>query len=347
MPRRFVQFIIFVVFLALFTINMRHLTPAHAETRVDVYDRQKQLVKSVVFVVGLNEYYVNNQIPGVKMDAKPLIKDGRTFVPVRYLGNALGVADENITWDGGRSKVGLRLGPNSVEMVIGVPRITSNGLDREIDVAPILSESEGRTYLPARYIAEGLGFEVDWDEATRTVLCWPRGEARPEVSTVKQYVRELAGKPEAVWELEGILGIVTEPYRSSWSYSPAWEKLTWDEATRKEAEQNNGRSYFVFRYDTEDNCIVVEINWIRNLSDIRNVELDLGPIEKVLDWRFPERPDSVREMTAYARQVAEKTRTTDGTERSPWKEYHFDGWKVSIGSIGGCFVEAIIAKEGS
>lgn len=112
MPRRFVLFLIFVVFLALFTINLRHIIPAHAETRVDVYE-QKQLVKSVVFVVGLNEYFVDNQTPGVKMDAKPFIKDGRTFVPVRYLGNALGVTDENITWDGGRSKAGLRLGPNS------------------------------------------------------------------------------------------------------------------------------------------------------------------------------------------------------------------------------------------
>lgn len=196
MPRRFVQFIIFVVFLALFTINMRHLTPAHAETRVDVYDRKKQLVKSLVFVVGLNEYYVNNQIPGVKMDAKPFIKDGRTFVPVRYLGNALGVTDENVTWDGGRNKAGLRLGPNSVEMVIVVPRITSNGQDREIDVAPILSESEWRTYLPTRYVAEALGFEVEWDEATRTVLCWPRGEDKPDVSAIKQKAVEERAEQE-------------------------------------------------------------------------------------------------------------------------------------------------------
>ncbi|MCL6479162.1 MAG: copper amine oxidase N-terminal domain-containing protein [Peptococcaceae bacterium] len=93
---------------------------------------------------------------------------------------------------------------SSLEMVVGVPMITTNGRAREIDVAPILNESEGRTYLPARYIAEGLGFEVDWDEASQTVLCWPRGEAKPEVSTVKRYVGELAGKPEAVRELEGL-----------------------------------------------------------------------------------------------------------------------------------------------
>jgi len=347
MPRRFSLFIVLILVLALITINLRHITPANAETRVDVLDQQKQLVKSVVFVIGLNQYYVNNQTPGIKMDARPFIKDGRTFVPVRYLGNALGVTDENIAWDGVQQKVRLTLGANSVEMVVGVPKITANGLAREIDVSPVLNDSEGRTYLPARYIVEGLGFEVEWDEATQTVLCWPRGEVKPEVDAVKQYIKELAGKPEIVRDLEGLLGVVTEPYRSSWSYSPAWEKSTWDDAIRQEAEQNSGHSYFVFRYDTEDNCIVVDINWVRNLSDIRNVELDLSPIEKVLNWHFPNQPEKVKEMMAYAGQVAEKTRSSGRFERAPWKEYLINSYKVSVGSVGGCFVEAIIAKEGS
>ncbi|MFZ5645609.1 MAG: copper amine oxidase N-terminal domain-containing protein [Bacillota bacterium] len=347
MPRRFSLFIIFIMVLALITINLQYISPAHAETRVDVLNQKKQLVKSVVFVIGLNQYYVNNQTPGIKMDARPFIKEGRTFVPVRYLGNALGVTDENIAWDGGLQKVSLTLGANSVEMVVGVPKITANGLAREIDVSPVLNDSEGRTYLPARYIAEGLGFEVDWDEATQTVLCWPRGEVKPEVDSVKQFIKELAGKPEAIRELEGMLGVVTEPFRSTWSYTPAWEKSTWDEATRQEAERNNGHSYFIFEYYPEDGGIIVAINWIRNLSDIRGVELDLSPIEKVLNWRFPNQPDKVREIMSYAGQVAEKTRASNRTERAPWKEYYLDGWKVSVGSLGGCFVEAIIAKEGS
>lgn len=41
---------------------------------------------------------------------------------------------------------------------------------------------------------------MDWDEATQSVLCWPKGEAKPDVSAVRQKVAEdrisLIGKYE-------------------------------------------------------------------------------------------------------------------------------------------------------
>ena len=55
--------------------------------------------------------------------------------------------------------------------------IGSNVMDRELngistdiimDVAPYIKE--GRTMLPVRYVAEGLGFDVEWIESTRTVV---------------------------------------------------------------------------------------------------------------------------------------------------------------------------------
>ncbi|MFZ5650840.1 MAG: copper amine oxidase N-terminal domain-containing protein [Bacillota bacterium] len=364
--KKLIFFIGLVIAMALVTINLPLVKQAHAEqARVDVFDQQKQLIKSVVFAVGVNEYYVNGKTPGARMDARPFIKDGRTFVPVRFLGNALGVTDHNISWDNSQKKAALKLGQNTVEMVVGVPGITANGQAKDIDVAPILNETEGRTYLPARYIAEGLGFEVGWDPATETVLCWPRGEAKPDVSAVKQYVENIKkpvspqnppmppnllptdkteGKPEEVKQLEGLLGVTTGFYNPSWNYLPVWEKTTWDEAMWKLANQNNSRSYFTLNYDPEVPGMIVAIKWIRNLSDIRGVELDLSPMEKVLNWRFPNNPDKVQEMMACAWQVAERTKSSR-SDRAPWKYYYIDSWKVSIGSVGGCFVEAIIGKN--
>ncbi|MCL6478408.1 MAG: copper amine oxidase N-terminal domain-containing protein [Peptococcaceae bacterium] len=334
--RRLIIFTGIVLLLALLTINLKYITPAHAgQETVDVYEN-RQLVKSVVFVIGRNEYFVDGQVPGARMDARPFIKDGRTFVPVRYLGSALGVTGENITWDGGQKRVALSLGGNSVEMVVGVARITAGGQVKDIDVAPVLNESEGRTYLPARYIAEGLGYEVAWDEATQIVLCWPKGTQKPDISAVKQYLKESAGKPEAVRELEGLFGVnIQFDHGTTWGYAP----------TRTEQNNNRNRSYLDLYYDSEDGAIIVQACWATILSDIRNVELDLSPIEKVLNWKFPDQPDKVKEIMAYARQVAEKTRESDRTERAPWKEYYVDGCKVSIGSIGFNFVEAIITKN--
>jgi hypothetical protein len=41
-----------------------------------------------------------------------------------------------------------------------------------MDVAPVIKE--GRTYLPARYVAEALGYRVDWDGASKIA---PSGKA--------------------------------------------------------------------------------------------------------------------------------------------------------------------------
>jgi hypothetical protein len=228
-------------------------------------------------------------------------------------------------------------------MTIGKPEVVTDGQAKAIDVSPILNENEGRTYLPARYVAEGLGYEVDWDDATQTVICWPKGEPKPDVSKVQQYVRERAGKPEAVRDIERLLGVITHQNSSdSWGYSAPWEKGTWDKAIEKSANENNGRSYFNFWY--EGDVIGVDICWIRNLSDIRNVELDLSPIEKVLNWKFPDQPQKVQEIMAYAWQVAEKTRSSDGTERLPWKDFYVSGYKAAVGSVGFNFVGVIISK---
>lgn len=162
--------------------------PAFAQQdQVDVYEG-KNLVKSVVFIIDREEYFVNGATPGIRMDAKPFIESDRTFVPVRYLGNALGVVDKNISWNQAKKEAGLSLGANKLSMIIGKKEITANGQAKAIDVAPILRSD--RTYLPARYVAEGLGYQVDWDADNRLVICWPQGEDKPDVDQVKKFVKE-------------------------------------------------------------------------------------------------------------------------------------------------------------
>lgn len=118
------------------------------------------------FRIDSNIYEVN----GVAkvMDAAPYIKAGRTYVPVRYLGYALGVAESDIVWDEATQKVTITKGDNKVELTIGSSTITVNGEAQTMEVAPEITG--GRTMLPARYVAEGLGYVVGWDPATRTVL---------------------------------------------------------------------------------------------------------------------------------------------------------------------------------
>jgi hypothetical protein len=163
-------------------------------TQVDVYE-DKELVKSVVFKIGVPEYFVNGETPGVKMDAKPFIKSSRTFVPVRYLGYALGLNEQDISWDDPTKTVGLE-GKSYLQLVIGSKVMKSDGVSQKMDVAPLIKKDPAeRTYLPARYVAEGLGYEVDWDDANKIVVCWPKGETKPDISSVVEYIDQKAEKP--------------------------------------------------------------------------------------------------------------------------------------------------------
>lgn len=112
----------------------------------------------------------------VHMDCISFIEDGRTFVQVRFLANALGVAHENVRWDGALRKVTLsEPGMPEIEMVVGRKTIWVDGKPESMDVAPQVVEP-GRTMLPARHVAEALGWTVDWDGERRLVLCSRGGE---------------------------------------------------------------------------------------------------------------------------------------------------------------------------
>jgi len=115
------------------------------------------------FIIGSSTY----QVGGIShiMDVTPYIKDDRSFVPVRYLGeNMLGAT---VDWNEGEQKVVLTRGGIELVLTIGSKTYTVNGVERTADVAPEIVNS--RTFLPARYVAEAFGASVGWDAATYTV----------------------------------------------------------------------------------------------------------------------------------------------------------------------------------
>lgn len=130
----------------------------------------------VLFIIGENTYYSDGQ--PVQMDAVPFIENDRSLVPVRYLALSLGVPEEGIVWSPSAQTVTLTTGEVTVVLAVGGNTIYVNGEPREIDVAPVVKN--GRTYLPARFVAEAFGYEVGWDEGRQAVLIGPPGQL-PEV----------------------------------------------------------------------------------------------------------------------------------------------------------------------
>lgn len=118
------------------------------------------------FVIGSSSYVVD----GVEytMDVAPYVTAaGRAYVPVRYLAYALDIAPENVYWDEATQTVTLLKGTTAVQLTIGSNVIKVNGISLTMDVAPEIVN--GRTMLPARFVAQAFGANVGYDNATQTV----------------------------------------------------------------------------------------------------------------------------------------------------------------------------------
>lgn len=108
----------------------------------------------------------------IEFDAQPEIVNDRTMVPVRPVAEAIAF-DVRYEENGqGEQTVELSKDGKTVRFAIGRETLTTiaGGEARTsvIDAAPYIKE--GRTYVPVRFFAEELGLDVQWDDATRTVI---------------------------------------------------------------------------------------------------------------------------------------------------------------------------------
>lgn len=121
----------------------------------------------------------------VPMDITPIIVENRTFLPIRYVAEALGAQVEwnqeeqrvSITSTAPYIKVGGSITTTTattIELWIGKPVARVNGTDVPIDpsnpsVVPFVLPP-GRTMLPLRFISESLGAKVYWLQEIEEVL---------------------------------------------------------------------------------------------------------------------------------------------------------------------------------
>lgn len=90
---------------------------------------------------------------------KPFIAKDRTFAPYRVIADALGAS---VDWEDNTRKVIAEGNNSKVELFIGNKDYKANGTLKTMDVEPFILTTEGRTYIPARYLIEGLNYNVDF-----------------------------------------------------------------------------------------------------------------------------------------------------------------------------------------
>ena len=90
--------------------------------------------------------------------------NGVTLVPLRYIAEWLGAL---VRFDDEHKVVVLTLGSSNVELQIGTKRAWLNG--DPVEMATPIQSCNGATYVPLRFVAEGLAAGVEWDKASKMV----------------------------------------------------------------------------------------------------------------------------------------------------------------------------------
>jgi len=133
-------------------------------------DGQVMTTESLINIVGIsNDITVEIDGDRIYFDQPPILYNDRTMVPLRKIFEELGA---RVTWDGNtQTAIGTK-GDRTVKVTIGQKTMYVNGREYTLDVAPIVVG--GRTLVPARAIAEGLGCNVDWNSRYNLVSITPK-----------------------------------------------------------------------------------------------------------------------------------------------------------------------------
>ena len=121
----------------------------------------------VVLQIGKSTFTVNGA--SKMLDSPPVIKNGRTLVPIRAIIEALA---GTVGWDATTKKATVTLGKKTIVLWIGKSAATVNGVSTLIDStnAKVVPEIiNGRTMLPLRFVTQNLGATVGWDQNTQTI----------------------------------------------------------------------------------------------------------------------------------------------------------------------------------
>ncbi|MBT1279463.1 copper amine oxidase N-terminal domain-containing protein [Thermoanaerobacter sp. CM-CNRG TB177] len=84
----------------------------------------------------------------------------RTYEPVRATMEHLGA---EVKWSKEENIVEVIYNGKTVKFLIGEDRYFVNEEENILDAAPFISPADGRVYLPLRFLAETLGFQVKVD----------------------------------------------------------------------------------------------------------------------------------------------------------------------------------------
>ncbi|MGB9867683.1 MAG: stalk domain-containing protein [Bacillota bacterium] len=158
-----------VVAVACLAILGTPARPAMAEP-FDPLFREAQLLEDLQEAMA--EMVLQPGSPEVRLDGRlllldvaPYIKNQRMMVPFRFIGESLGA---RVDWIAESSTAVFELPGRRIELRIGSREARVNDSTVQLDVPPEIVK--GRTFVPLRFVAEGMGATVHWDDKTASAV---------------------------------------------------------------------------------------------------------------------------------------------------------------------------------
>jgi len=122
------------------------------------YDGEKHVYENFVTTLIVNGDVLKD------LPMPPVILQDYTYVPVREVFEHMGAV---VDWKDCSREIYIGHGDNLIVMEIGKPVININNVNMSIPVAPRIIND--KTMIPVRFASELFGFDVGWNDATRTV----------------------------------------------------------------------------------------------------------------------------------------------------------------------------------
>lgn len=139
------------------------------------YNRSSALSEQLFITVKINGQ-------PIFVDTNPYIKQGRTFVPIRFVAEAFQM---DVEWIPDEEKAVLKNETITIEMWINSNRLLVNNEEKVLDVC--IEGVDGRTMVPIRHFAEILDFSVRWDDLTCSVELVKEGAEIPASSLLNRH----------------------------------------------------------------------------------------------------------------------------------------------------------------
>lgn len=147
----------------------------YLESQADLMTPEQRLANVLILQIGRNVASVFGQLQPIypnEPSVAPYIvaAQSRTYVPLRFIAESMGA---QVDWQQeSRTVVIVRQGV-TITMPLGSSVYTVNGEQRQMDGAAELQFD--RTMVPLRFVAEALGYSVEWDNAARLAIVAPAG----------------------------------------------------------------------------------------------------------------------------------------------------------------------------